>query len=161
MTIYANVYGGQLTVDLTGPGTSGVVSLTPAQSRSDRWRWERLRRRSPVTRQNSGTAAIPINSIIHDCRRFVLLQNTCGTTSLAANTDCQLQVEFAPTQAGAATGTLTFIDGAGTQTVELSGTGAAAPTDRSIRLRYVFRRHRMGPAFRRADRHADQQAAWR
>ena len=31
MTIYANVYGGQLTVDLTGTGSpAGAVSLTPA-----------------------------------------------------------------------------------------------------------------------------------
>src|SRR5271165_4774453 len=38
-------------------------------------------------------------------------------------------VEFAPTLSGASAGTLTFIDGAGTQTVALGGTGAALPTD--------------------------------
>ena len=38
-------------------------------------------------------------------------------------------VEFAPTQAGPVTGMLTFVDGAGTQTVGLSGTGVAAPAD--------------------------------
>ncbi len=40
-----------------------------------------------------------------------------------------MQVEFTPTQAGQATGLLTFTDGAGTQTAELSGIGEAAPTD--------------------------------
>jgi hypothetical protein len=38
-------------------------------------------------------------------------------------------VKFAPVEAGAASGLLTFTDGAGTQTVQLNGTGAAAPTD--------------------------------
>jgi hypothetical protein len=36
---------------------------------------------------------------------------------------------FTPTQTGAATGTLTFIDALGTQTVALSGTGLTPPTD--------------------------------
>ncbi len=62
-------------------------------------------------------------------RRLCIASNACGTSSLAASADCQLQVEFAPAQAGVATGLLTFTDGAGTQTVALSGTGAAAPTD--------------------------------
>ena len=65
-----------------------------------------------MTAANSGAAAIPISSIIVT-PPFVLSGNSCGTTSLAANSDCQLQVEFAPTQAGAATGLLTFTDGAG------------------------------------------------
>src|ERR1700691_503546 len=34
-----------------------------------------------------------------------------------------------PTQEGAATGTLTLVDGAGTQTVQLSGFGYSPPTD--------------------------------
>ena len=55
--------------------------------------------------------------------------NSCATASLAPNADCQVQVEFVPTQAGAASGLLTFTDGAGTQTVELSGTGTSPPTD--------------------------------
>ncbi len=60
---------------------------------------------------------------------FTILTNSCGTTTLAVNASCQVQVEFAPTQAGAAAGILTFTDGAGTQTVALNGTGAALATD--------------------------------
>ena len=40
--------------------------------------------------------------------------------------ECRISI---PLQAGAVTGLLTFTDGAGTQTVELTGTGEAAPTD--------------------------------
>jgi hypothetical protein len=40
-----------------------------------------------------------------------------------------LAVAFAPTEAGPASGLLTFTDGAGTQSVELGGTGVSPPTD--------------------------------
>ncbi len=129
MTIYANVYGGQLTVDLTGTGAAaGAVSLTPASVPFGQVEVGTTSPPLSVTAANNGAAAIPITSV-SITPPFVLLSNACGTTSLAASSDCALQVEFAPTQAGPASGLLTFVDGAGTQTVELSGTGAAAPTD--------------------------------
>jgi hypothetical protein len=129
MTINANVYGGQLTVDLTGTGASaGVVSLTPASVPFGLVEVGTTSTTLAITAANNGAAAIPISGV-SITPPFVLLSNACGTTSLAASSDCALGVEFAPTQAGPATGLLTFIDGAGTQTVELSGTGASAPTD--------------------------------
>jgi hypothetical protein len=129
MTIFANVYGGQLTVDLTGTGSpAGVVSLTPATVNFGQVEAGTTSAPLQVTAANSSAVAIPISSV-SVTPPFVLAGNSCGTTSLAANTDCQVQVEFAPTQAGAASGLLTFTDGAGTQTVQLSGTGAAPPTD--------------------------------
>ena len=45
---------------------------------------------------------------------------------------CPVNVTFTPTQSGAAAGTLTLIDSAGTQTAVLSGTGLAPPTDSLI-----------------------------
>lgn len=47
----------------------------------------------------------------------------------SANAACQLTVAFAPTATGQVAGTLTITDGSGTQSVVLSGIGAAAPTD--------------------------------
>ena len=129
MTIYANIYGGQLTVDLTGTGASaGAVSLTPASVPFGQVEVGTTSPSLSVTAGNNGAAAIPITSV-SITPPFVLLSNACGTTSLPASSDCQLQVEFAPTQAGPASGLLTFVDGAGTQTVELSGTGVAPPSD--------------------------------
>jgi hypothetical protein len=81
----------------------------------------------PITVENSATAAVPVTSI-SVTPPFVLAANACGS-SLAANSDCGLSVTFAPTQAGAAAGTLTLVDSAGTQTVVLSGVGATAATD--------------------------------
>jgi hypothetical protein len=129
MTIYANVYGGQLTVDLDGTGAAaGVVSLAPATVSFGQVEVGTTSSPLQVTAGNSSATAVPISNVAITAP-FVLAGNSCGTTSLAANSNCQLQVEFAPTQAGAASGLLTFTDGAGTQTVALSGTGLAAPTD--------------------------------
>jgi hypothetical protein len=55
--------------------------------------------------------------------------NTCGT-SLAAGATCSVSVKFAPTTAGAATGTLSVNSSApgSPLTVALSGTGVATTT---------------------------------
>ncbi len=129
MIIYGNFSGGQLTVGMTGTGASaGVVSLTPGNVSFGQVEVGSTSTPLQVQAGNSGGTAVPISSVAVTSP-FKISSNSCGTSSLTADTSCQILVEFAPTQAGAATGTLTFIDGAGTQTVALSGTGEAAPTD--------------------------------
>ncbi|MDE3164006.1 MAG: choice-of-anchor D domain-containing protein, partial [Acidobacteriota bacterium] len=80
-----------------------------------------------VTVQNSGASAVAINSL-SVAAPFALASNACGS-SIAASTACQLTVEFAPTQTGAAAGALTLTTTDGTQSVALTGVGAAPPTD--------------------------------
>jgi Abnormal spindle-like microcephaly-assoc'd, ASPM-SPD-2-Hydin len=130
MTIYANVYGGQLTVDLSGTGSAattavtvspGVVNFAPVEVGA-------TSAPLPVTVTNGTAAAVAVSSIVATAP-FSIASNACGTSSLAANASCQIELEFAPTVAGAATGLLTLNDAAGTQTVELTGTGPAPPTD--------------------------------
>jgi hypothetical protein len=129
MIIYANVYGGQLSVDLNGTGTaSGPVTLTPASESYGQIEEGTVSSPLTITVANSSLVSIPISSISVTAP-FVLSGNGCGTTSLAANADCPLQVEFAPTTTGVFTGQLTLTDGAGTQTVQLNGTAEASPTD--------------------------------
>jgi len=128
LTLNANIAGGQLTVGLTGTGVSaGAVQLSPASIGFGTVEAGTTSSALQVTVGNSGSVAISIASITATAP-FVLASNACGT-SIAANSACQLTVDFAPTQAGAATGALTVVDDAGTQTVALSGTGAAPPTD--------------------------------
>jgi Abnormal spindle-like microcephaly-assoc'd, ASPM-SPD-2-Hydin len=130
MTIYANVYGGQLTVDLSGTGmaATGAVTLNPSLVSFEPVEVGATSAPLPVTVNNSTSAAVAVSSIAATAP-FSISSNACGTSSLAANTSCQVEVEFAPTVAGAATGLLTLSDAAGTQTVELTGTGQAPPTD--------------------------------
>jgi hypothetical protein len=129
LTLYANVYGGQLSVELSGTGTTaGSVSLTP--STVDFGAVEVGTTSTPlqVEAGNSSATAVPIVGV-SITSPFKIASNSCSASTLAANTDCQVMVEFAPTQSGLMAGTLTFTDGAGTQTVALTGTGAAPPTD--------------------------------
>ncbi len=76
---------------------------------------------------NSGSASVIISSVTIT-PPFTISSNKC-TSSLEAGADCQLLLAFAPTQRGAATGKLTFIEGTNTQTVALSGFGWAPPSD--------------------------------
>ena len=55
------------------------------------------------------------------------VSNNCGST-LAGHNGCSLAVAFAPTSLGSSSGTLTVTDAIRTQTVSLSGQGAAPPT---------------------------------
>ena len=132
MTIYANVYGGQLTVDLTGTGTvaTGTVTLSAYQLPFGEVEVGSTSAPEYVTLTNTSlTAALAIGSVVAT-PPFLVPQsgNSCGA-SLAPNSSCSVEVEFAPPASGAAAGTLTFNDTAGTQTVNLSGAGAAPPTD--------------------------------
>jgi hypothetical protein len=127
MIVSANVSGGQLSVELSGTGApAGTVSLTSAVIDFGSVQLGTTSPPEQVEAENNSTTAIPITSVAVSSP-FLIASNNCGT--LAAQTDCQVMVEFAPTQSGAVAGTLTFTDGAGTQTVALTGTGAAAVTD--------------------------------
>jgi hypothetical protein len=129
LTIYGNVYGGQLTVELSGTGSvAGSVSLTPATVDFGPVEVGTTSKPLQVEAGNSSGTAVSIAGV-SITSPFKIASNSCGTSTLAANTDCQVMVEFAPSQTGLVAGTLTFTDGAGTQTVTLTGTGAAPPTD--------------------------------
>jgi hypothetical protein len=127
LTIFTNVTGGELTVSLSGTGaSSGVFSLTPASVGFGSWEVGTTSTVLQVTANNSGSPALSYTSAITG--PFSIASNACGA-SVPAVTACNLALTFTPVQAGAASGTLTFTDAFGTQTVALSGTGLAPPTD--------------------------------
>lgn len=128
MILSGNIYGGQLSVDLNGTGLpGGSVTLTPASLSFGQVPDNSTSASLPVQFTNPGSAAVPISSV-SVTTSFDIASNSCGV-SIAADSSCQIEIAFAPTQTGPATGLLTFTDGAGTQTVQLSGTGAAPATD--------------------------------
>ena len=140
LTIYANVYSGQLPiVQLSGTGSPApVVTLSPASlsfgqapgqvSSTGPVELNTTSAPQQVEAGNSGSVTVTITTVSLTAP-FTIASNSCGTSVLKPQADCQVMVAFAPTQRGAATGTLTFTDGAGTQTVALSGWGSAPPTD--------------------------------
>jgi hypothetical protein len=134
LTVSANVQAGQLSAALAGKGLApGDIKLMPTvlnfdSALSGPTAVGTISKPLSITVENSGGTAVPVTSATVS-GPFVMSSNVCATNSLAANSDCQLTVEFQPTTPGPATGALTLIDGAGTQRVVLTGTGAAPPTD--------------------------------
>ena len=128
MTIAANVAGGQLTVALSGTGTAaGSLSLTPLTLSFGQVPVKATSSPLAVSANNTGQTAVSVSSV-NITGPFEIAGNTCGN-SIAAQSECQLLIEFAPAKAGAASGTLTLNDEAGAQNVQLSGVGAGPPTD--------------------------------
>jgi hypothetical protein len=127
--IVANIAGGSLNVALSGTGAAPLqVNLSPATVAFGPVEVGTTSLPLQVTATNAGSLPIALTSVAIS-GPFVISSNACGTTSLAANAACQLMLEFQPSVAGLSSGTLTLVDAAGTQTVDLTGTGAAPPTD--------------------------------
>jgi hypothetical protein len=129
MTISANVYGGQVTVDLAGTGIPpGLFTVLPATLDFGNVAIGTASAPLAVTVNNASTTAVRIDSIGIPAP-FSIAGNACGNNSVAAQSSCQIQIVFTPTQAGAATGTLMLSDGYGVQYVALTGSGGTAATD--------------------------------
>ncbi len=89
-----------------------------------------------VTLTNHLATVLSISSIAPS-GPFAIASNTCGSSVLAGKT-CTVGLTFSPVAIGAATGTLTFTDGAitGPQTVSLSGTGSDPVTFSSTSISF-------------------------
>ena len=128
ITISANIAGGQTTIPLTGTGTdAGLLTTSPGNLDFGQVQVNTTSQTLSVTIQNAAGTPIAISGMTVT-PPFILIANACGP-SIAANSDCELSLAFAPTQAGSATGTLTVTDSAGTQTVALRGIGESPATD--------------------------------
>ena len=128
MIVYANVYGGQLAVDLNGIGLpGGSITLNPSSAPFGSVKVGTTSTPFTVTATNSGTEAVSI-SAVSTTAPFKVSSNLC-TGTLAPNNGCQIKVTFEPTQSGSSAGSLNVTGNFGTQAAQLTGTGAAPPTD--------------------------------
>jgi virginiamycin B lyase len=83
----------------------------------------------PVSLNNGTTAPVHVNSLAisgANAGDFQLSGDSCSGANVAGGSSCKVNVTFHPTAAGARSGTLTFSDTAGSQTVLLSGQGKGA-----------------------------------
>jgi hypothetical protein len=136
-----NVVDALGTQSLAVSGTGGVattpatVTLTPGSLAFGTLTVWAVSPAQVATLTNTGTTALPMTGIsLGGTNPFVFSQtNTCGT-SLAAGASCTISVKFTPNGVGAKSATLNVVDGAGTQTVALSGTGATAATPATVTL---------------------------
>lgn len=132
IVVGANVYGGQLAINLSGTGTpGGAITLSPASVNFGPVDVGIPSAAATLEAANGSTQPVTFTAITIT-GPFSISMNSCISGALAAGQACPVNVEFTPTQSGSTAGTLTFTDSAGTQTVELSGIGLAAATDSLI-----------------------------
>ena len=135
IVVSANVYGGQIAIVLSGTGTAaGTITISPVSADFGQVDVGSTSATQTVEVSNTGGQAVTFASISVTGPFSVSTSfaNACGTGALGAGNACPAAVTFTPTQSGAAAGTLTFIDSAGTQAVSLNGSGLAPPTDSLI-----------------------------
>jgi hypothetical protein len=121
LTILNDAQGNPHTVNLSGTGSSGAVSLSASSLTFSTRMAGTTSSAQTVTLTNTGNAALTITSI--QASGDFAQTNNC--TTVAASASCAVQVTFTPTSAGNRTGTLVFTDSAtdSPQTVSLSGEG--------------------------------------
>jgi len=126
ITINSDASNSPRTISLTGVGVgqqanASLSATTLGFGKQDQGTQSAA---SVITLTNTGTEALTITNITSP--QDFPETNTCGT-SLAASASCQISIQFALSQIGSETGTLTVTDNAptGTQSVALTGTGTA------------------------------------
>jgi len=128
MLINGNVATGEIAVPLSGTGlTAGNITLLPTSLSFGTQQVGTTSATQTVNLQNAGGSSVALTSVTVSAP-FKKVSSTCGS-SLAAGGSCVTTVSFAPTVAGSATGSVAAVDGAGTQTATLNGTGVSAATD--------------------------------
>ncbi len=121
-----NATGSPQSVTINGTGvTAPTAALTAAITFATPQQINTTSASMAATLTNGGGSALPITSI-GTTGDFAVVSNTCGN-SLAANSNCTINVTFTPMAAGMRMGTLTVIDSVGTQMTMLMGTGVTPP----------------------------------
>lgn len=126
LSIADNAGASPQTVPVTGTGT-GTVSLLPTSLTFATQALKTTSAAQTATLSNASASTLTISSIaISGTNATDFAQtNNCGS-SLAANTNCTINVTFTPSNINHRSATLTVTDSAGSQSTALSGTGTAA-----------------------------------
>ena len=128
LAVTANVAGGQLQVPVSGTGmAAGAITLQPTSLNFGTAATSTTTAAQTINIQNNGGATVTLTSEVVSAP-FKKTTSTCGTT-VPPGGSCLVTIAFLPTAVGAATGTLTVSDSAGTQSAGLTGTGVAPATD--------------------------------
>ncbi len=128
LTVFANVAGGQLQAALTGTAVApAAVTLQPSTLAFSPQQTGTTASAQAISIENTGGNTLTLTSATVT-GPFQISSNGCGS-SLPSSNACAISITFSPTTTGAASGTLTLVDSAGTQTAPLTGTGIAPATD--------------------------------
>jgi sugar lactone lactonase YvrE len=114
--------GSTQVVTLNGTGTTPGAAVTPTTLSFSSQAPATTSRAKNITLQSTGTGPLQVTSIVATAP-FSQTNNCSGSIAPAAS--CTIQVTFAPTAAGSASGAVTITHNAGTQTVGLTAGGSA------------------------------------
>jgi hypothetical protein len=131
LNISDNAAGSPQIIQLSGTGTTPIASVSPAAAVFNNVVVNQTPA-IPIILQNIGSAPLSVSSIVMSGATFSQTNN-CPAL-LGAGASCTIQVTFAPTVTGTASGTLTITDNSSTgstQTVPASGSGILVPSTMS------------------------------
>ncbi|MGC2635986.1 MAG: choice-of-anchor D domain-containing protein [Acidobacteriaceae bacterium] len=143
LTLSGSNLSASSTVALSGSGvTPGNIILTPTSLAFAATAVGTTAVGQSVDVANTGGTAVTLTteSASGD---FTITANPCSA-QLPAQTSCEVVIVFKPSTAGMRTGTLTVVDGLGTQTASLSGTGQTEATDTLAPSSLVFPAQQVG-----------------
>ena len=101
-------------VAVTGNGAFGTVLVGNSAS-------------TVLTVANNGNAELSVAAITGAVNPFSLANDNCSNSTVAAGSDCSVELMFAPTAAGSYSATLSIANNDAEQTLALSGTGSNEP----------------------------------
>jgi hypothetical protein len=113
------------TLLLSGTGTTPAATIAPASISFSSQVLGSSSKASNVTVQSSGTGPLQVANV-SVTGPFTQTNNCSGSIAPAAS--CTIAVTFSPTVTGSISGVLTITDNAGTQSVNLTGSGSAPVT---------------------------------
>lgn len=111
-------------ITATGTGNAPGVNLTSSTLAFGSQVVNTTSASQSVTLTNTGTSLLTITSVTSNSN-FSETDNCTSHSPLAAAATCTITVTFTPASSGGQTGSVTIVDGAGTQVISLTGTGTA------------------------------------
>jgi Abnormal spindle-like microcephaly-assoc'd, ASPM-SPD-2-Hydin/HYDIN/CFA65/VesB-like, Ig-like domain/IPT/TIG domain/Cep192 domain 4 len=129
LTVSDDAPGSPQTVPLSGNGVAPAVSINPPAVNFGDVAIGQISPPATVTLTNTGNLDLHLSAVNVSGLGFGFGGNACGGAALKPGDSCTVQVQFQPTQAGQATGNISFTDDAAgsPQVVPLSGNGLKPP----------------------------------
>jgi hypothetical protein len=124
LTVTANAPGSG-TISLAGNGVAGEFSVTPNPVAFGNQLVGTTSAPLTATLSNTGAGSLTVSALPDPSAPFARSGGTCGATpfSLAGGGSCTVEYTFAPTAAGAASGTVAIVTSVGPVNLSLTGTG--------------------------------------
>lgn len=138
VTVSDNAFSGKQAIAVSGTGTAPVARVAPTSVTFQSQAVHTTSSGQVVVLSNSGTGPLTFSGTRISTTGDFAQTNDCGSAVLPG-TSCQITVTFTPSAAGLRPGSVRIADNAGTQTMNLTGTGAStAPKVTALPESLVF-----------------------